>query len=234
MGVVFQSPSLDTSLTAFENIAHHAMLHGRRVKRDALAPSVVEASGLGEFLDTRVDALSGGYRRRVELVKALISEPRLLVLDEAFNALDTNSRSQFFSLLRSLTSSKGLITLLITHIPALASQCDQVVALSDGGIVGSGGPTDLLDDLGSSVVEIETDDAVALEQALNTLGITTRFTLPSGSVLLPRTPLAALVPVLELLAVPPSRVLLRPPTIEDWLHARAHSAAIATEEVRYA
>ncbi|MBR9975860.1 MAG: ABC transporter ATP-binding protein [Bacteroidetes bacterium] len=153
-GVVFQSPALDQYLSVFENLAYHAMLFGLRLKRSDLPAELIDGLDLADRLDTRVDELSGGFQRRVELAKALMTEPELLVLDEPFTGLDPAVRDGFFAMLEQATTSRGLVTLLVTHDLGMATRCARVVLLDSGRVAADARPSELLAGFGSTVVVI--------------------------------------------------------------------------------
>ncbi|MCZ7557930.1 MAG: ABC transporter ATP-binding protein [Bacteroidia bacterium] len=172
MSVVFQSPALDGLLTVFENFSHHMMLHGRRLERAALPRDVLDALDLDEVLDRRVDTLSGGYQRRVEVAKALLTGPRLLVLDEPFSGLDVRARMQFFAHLRDIAQQRALTVVLITHELDLAALCGHVVMLHKGSVMADAAPAKLLVEFGETVAEVRSADSVAVERRLKTAGYT--------------------------------------------------------------
>ncbi len=233
LGVVFQSPALDEQLTVFENLRTHAMLYGMQLRPVDLPADLIDALGLGEMLHSRVSALSGGYRRRVELAKALLPEPDLLVLDEPFTGLDVTVRDTFFRVLREITARRGLTTLLITHELAVAGICDRVVLLESGAIVADDTPARLLGEFGASVVEITTSDIPALEAALSAAGATALRLHARGL-------LAKSMTLKEVLAVVDERdsriedMHMRRPTLEDYFIARTGHAILMHDEDRRA
>jgi ABC-type Fe3+/spermidine/putrescine transport system ATPase subunit len=116
VGVVFQSYALFPHMSVRENVAYG--LRMRRVKRDQRDARVEEMLRLVQLErrgEERPDTLSGGERQRVALARALAVEPRLLLLDEAFTALDATTRSQVIQEVRRIIKSLGVTTLLITH-----------------------------------------------------------------------------------------------------------------------
>lgn len=154
LGVVFQSPALDRHLTVFENLAHHAMLFGRRIRRADLPPALIDGLDLADRLDLRVEDLSGGFQRRVELAKALLSDPELLVLDEPFTGLDPAVRDGFFAMLEQVSAERGLVAVMVTHDLAVATRCARVVHLEHGRLRADARPDELLAPFGGTVVVI--------------------------------------------------------------------------------
>ena len=232
IGVVFQSPSLDPHLTAFENIRHHAMLYGRRIGRKDIPAALLERLGIADMLDTRISALSGGYQRRVELAKALLTDPELLVLDEPFTGLDVSARESFFSLLRDVTIQRELITVLVTHVLSLATQCDRVVALEQGTVIADDRPDRLLEDFGSTVVEITTDDPDALSARIGANGGPNLLQLRENALLLLHTGLRNVAAIVDADDPLVHDIQVRRPTLEDFFIARTgHGVARTGEEL---
>lgn len=139
VGVVFQQPTLDLDLSVAQNLAYHGALHGmspRRVRERM--QTELERLGLGERMDERVRALNGGHRRRVEIARALLHEPRLLLLDEASAGLDLESRDALYRHVRSLCDSRGMAVLWTTHLVEELAGDDRTMVLDRGRIVASG------------------------------------------------------------------------------------------------
>ncbi len=232
IGVVFQSPSLDPHLTAFENIRHHAMLYGLRLGRDDISAALLDRLGIADALDTRVSALSGGFQRRVELAKALLTKPELLVLDEPFTGLDVDARESFFSLLREVTVEHRLVTLLITHVLPLATRCDRVAVLEQGTLIADDAPARLLEDFGPTVVEITTPDPATLAAHLRTHGDRDLLHLREQTLLLRNTGLRDVASILDADHPLVQDIQARRPTLEDFFIARTgHAIARAEEEL---
>ncbi|HXG60612.1 MAG TPA: ABC transporter ATP-binding protein [Planctomycetota bacterium] len=164
IGVVFQTPALDLKLTAHENLVHHGWLYGLRGRLlRKRVRELLERFGLAERADERVETLSGGLRRRVELAKALLHEPEVLLLDEPSGSLDPGARRDLWDRLRAL---RGVTVLLTTHLMEEADRCDRLGILHRGRLVALGAPAELRAEVGGDVVTVRARDAAALAAAL--------------------------------------------------------------------
>lgn len=155
LGVTFQSPSLDLRLTVEENLRHHGHLYGLRGA--ALArrlDALLERFGLEPRRRDRAEALSGGLRRRVELAKALLPEPRLLLLDEPSTGLDPRARRELGDLLAELAAD-GVTVLVTTHFIDEAERAHRLLLLDRGRRVAEGTPDALIREVGGEVVTLE-------------------------------------------------------------------------------
>ncbi len=145
LGVVFQSRTLDPDLSVTQNLTYHAALHGLcgREARARAARSL-EIVGLTDKADTRVRTLSGGQARRVEIARALLHRPSVLLLDEATVGLDIGSRESVLAIVRKLAAEQGMGVLWATHLIDEVAEGDLVVLLHKGKILYSGGVPGLL------------------------------------------------------------------------------------------
>jgi len=164
IGVVFQAPSLDQKLTVAQNLLHQGHLYG--LMGSGLRRRIDEELGRFKLTDRardRVEKLSGGLQRRVELAKSLLHQPEVLLLDEPSTGLDTGARRDLWDALRSL---KGVTVLLTTHLLEEAERCDRLGILHKGKLVALGAPLDLRGEIGGEVVTIRAKDAEALAAAI--------------------------------------------------------------------
>ena len=153
LGVVFQQPALDLNLTAEENIRLHAVLYGLYPWRPAyrLMPAgyrrqVRELAGVLDLCDVlgqRARALSGGLRRRLEIVRALMHAPAVLFLDEPTAGLDPQSRRALWSCLGQARAALRTTVVLTTHYLAEAESADAVCVLARGRIIERGSPAEI-------------------------------------------------------------------------------------------
>ena len=145
IGVVFQSAAIDPWLTVLENLRYHGYLYG--MSGAALGRGIergLERFGLTPRAGDRVGTLSGGLRRRVELAKALLPEPPLLVLDEPSSGLDPTARRELLQELKRLRDDEGTTIVLTTHMIEEAAVADRVGILHEGQLVAIGAPGDLV------------------------------------------------------------------------------------------
>ena len=139
MGVVFQQPTLDLDLTVQQNLQYHAALHGMAAR--AATPRIRDELARVNLLERardRVRLLSGGQRRRVELARALVHEPSLLLLDEPTAGLDMESRGFLLGHVRRLCRERGLAVLWATHLIDEAGEDASVVVLHKGRVLATG------------------------------------------------------------------------------------------------
>jgi ABC-2 type transport system ATP-binding protein len=162
VGVVFQTQSLDKALTVEENLRAQGHLHAQWRRSARPMENAVQRLGLKERRKDLVDTLSGGLRRRVEIAKALLHKPQVLLMDEASTGLDPAARRELSHHIESLRDHEGVTILLTTHILAEADRCDRLVLLHEGKIVAQGSPGELRSRIGGDVVVLETNDVESL------------------------------------------------------------------------
>jgi ABC-2 type transport system ATP-binding protein len=157
--VVFQEPVVDRGLSGRSNLELHGRLWG---VDPALAwariEELVEVLGLAELVDRPVSTYSGGERRRLEIARALVSEPRVLFLDEPTVGLDPRVRYELLDVIAGLRGRSEVTILLTTHYLDEAERlCDRVAIVHSGRIVALDTPAALLDGLGRELVELRVD-----------------------------------------------------------------------------
>jgi ABC-2 type transport system ATP-binding protein len=166
IGVVFQHPSLDGKLTARENLLFQGHLYNLRGKFLASRiDDVLKRVGLSTRQDDLVETYSGGMQRRVELAKALLHRPELLILDEPSTGLDPAARKAFAETLESLRK-EGVTILLTTHLLDEADTASRIAILDEGSVAGIGRPDDLKREIGGDVITLGTQSPEALRDAL--------------------------------------------------------------------
>ena len=139
LGVVFQQSTLDLDLSVKQNLRYHAALHGiPRREAQLRIDGELTRQQLIERRHDRVRALNGGHRRRVEIARALLHKPRLLLLDEASVGLDPASRLALNRHVRQLCRDTGLAVLWTTHLLDEVQASDQLLILNRGHLVAQG------------------------------------------------------------------------------------------------
>jgi ABC-2 type transport system ATP-binding protein len=154
LGIVFQQPTLDLELTVTGNLLFHAGLHGipRAEARARIARELARV-GLAERAHDKAAQLSGGNRRRVELVRALLHEPRVLLMDEPTVGLDPASRSDLLKLILSLRTERSVAVLWATHLCDEVVNADRVIVLHRGKVLADTTPRGLIASAGVATIE---------------------------------------------------------------------------------
>jgi ABC-2 type transport system ATP-binding protein len=167
LGVVFQHPSLDGKLTVAENLAAHGHLYGiARARLRERSAAMLERLGLTARECDRVETLSGGLQRRVELAKALLHEPQLLLLDEPSTGLDPAARREFWNYLVHLRDRDGVTVVLTTHYMEEAERCDRIGIMHQGKLVAIAPPDELKSEVGGDVIVIRTSAPEVLQRKI--------------------------------------------------------------------
>lgn len=219
--VVFQEPVVDRPLTGRRNLAVHARLWGLDPAAAAgRIDEVVDAFGLGELVDRPVGTYSGGQRRRLEIARALVSDPQVLFLDEPTVGLDPRIRFELLDYIAGLRARLGMTILLTTHYLDEAEQlCDRVAIVHEGRIVALDSPAALLAGLGREIVELRVDgDVVATLASLRSHGIANGDTFLVGSTVhipLRDRPGRDAVAAITDLSVATRAITSRAPTLDD-------------------
>ena len=155
IGVVFQSPSLDKKLTVRENLVHQGHIYGwSGAALVGRITELLERFRLEDRAGDRVEKLSGGLRRRVELAKGLLHKPALLLLDEPSTGLDPRARRELGEYLEELTAKDGVTVLLTTHIMEEAERCHRLAILDQGKLVALDSPASLKAAVGGDVISV--------------------------------------------------------------------------------
>jgi len=225
IGVVFQSQSLDKKLTVTENLTHQGHLYGLRGKQLRQRISqLLEQFGLVERSAERIETLSGGLRRRVELAKALLHHPRVLVLDEPCTSLDPAARLDFWQYLERLNREQGVSIFLTTHFMDEAEKCHRLGILESGRLVALDTPERLKERVGGDVIVLRTRYAQTLQSEIQCrfhetatiLEDTVRMERPKGHEFIAR--------LVEAFPGKIEAITFSKPTLEDvFIHQTGHS-----------
>ena len=144
LGVVFQNSVLDRSLTVYDNLKSRAALYG--IYGERFKERLNELSGMLDFKDLlkrEVKKLSGGQRRRIDVARALIHDPKILILDEPTTGLDPQTRKTLWNVIDTLRREKNMTVFLTTHYMEEAADADYVIILDSGKISAEGTPLQL-------------------------------------------------------------------------------------------
>jgi ABC-2 type transport system ATP-binding protein len=213
--VVFQEPVVDRSLTGRANIELHARLWG--AGSQARMKELTDALGLAELIDRPVSSYSGGERRRLEIARALVSEPAVLFLDEPTVGLDPRIRHELLDVIAGLRARQELTILITTHYLEEAERlCDRVAIVHQGSIVALDTPRALLAKLGSEILEFRVaGDPHAALAALRLKRVATSDAFAVGArVTVPLHEHTA-AGVLAELDAHPTEIATRVPTLDD-------------------
>lgn len=167
LGVVFQSSVLDSALSVKDNLKSRAALYG--IYGDEFRKRLYELSSLLDFSDIlgrAVGKLSGGQRRRIDIARALIHRPKILILDEPTTGLDPQTRRLLWSVISDLRKKENMTVFLTTHYMEEAADADYVVILDSGRISAEGTPLELKNKYTGDFITLYTDD----EESVRMLG----------------------------------------------------------------
>ena len=159
IGVVFQDPTLDKELTAYENMMLHAYLYN--VKRSEIKDRINNALSFVDLYERRNDVVkkfSGGMKRRLEVARGLIHRPRILFLDEPTLGLDPQSRANLWDFITELPRKHNVTVFMTTHYMDEAEVCDKISIIDSGSIIATGTPDELKKTIGGDVIYIKTSD----------------------------------------------------------------------------
>jgi len=154
LGIVFQQPTLDLELTVTANLLFHAGLHGmsRSVAKQRIEQELARLS-LAERAHDKAAQLSGGNRRRVELARALLHEPSLLLMDEPTVGLDPQSRGDLIKLMLTMRKERAVAVLWATHLCDEVPDADRVIVLHRGRVLTDTTPRQLVAAAGAATIE---------------------------------------------------------------------------------
>jgi len=246
LGIVFQQASLDLNLTAEENVRLHAVLYGLYPWRPgyrwmpaSYRRQVDELAGVlevGDVLHRPARTLSGGTRRKLEIVRALMHHPRVLFLDEPTAGLDPESRRSLWGYLEQVRAQYGTTIFLTTHYLEEAEGADEVCVLADGRIIERGRPADIKARHGRTELVLDAPDRGRLAGELQAMGLQVAGSCPLR-VTLAATPSGRrrAQSVVRALESDLTTLQIVEPTLEDvylLLLARARPAPGATSRTR--
>lgn len=182
IGVVFQNSALDQALSVRDNLSVRAALYGIRGKEFARRlDELAELLDFGGLLGRTVGKLSGGQRRRIDIARALLHRPEILILDEPTTGLDPQTRHLLWYVVTGLRGSEGLTVFLTTHYMEEAADADYVVILDSGSICAEGTPLELKNAYTGDFITlygIAESEAAALGHPYERIGDAFRISVP--------------------------------------------------------
>ena len=154
LGIVFQQPALDLELSVTENLLFHTGLHGisGNAAKQRIAAELTRL-GLADRARDKAGQLSGGNRRRVELARALLHDPQVVLMDEPTVGLDPSSRSDLLKLMLEMRRERSVAVLWATHLCDEVSGADRIVVLHRGKVLADATPAQLIARSGASTIE---------------------------------------------------------------------------------
>ncbi|QIM46204.1 ATP-binding cassette domain-containing protein [Streptococcus ruminicola] len=159
IGMVFQESVLDEELTVLDNLKSRQALYRKQDK--AWLEKLIQLTGLDAFLNQTYGTLSGGQRRRVDIVRALLNKPNLLFLDEPTTGLDIQTRRAIWEILRRLQREENLTIFLTTHYLEEAENADMAYIIDHGKVLAKGSAKELKEAYSKPYLLVETSDVAA-------------------------------------------------------------------------
>ena len=224
LGIVFQHPSLDAKLSVRENLRYHGMLFGLSGKTlTTKADHALEQTRLVERRDDLVETLSGGLKRRVELAKALMTDPEVLIMDEPSTGLDPGARHDMWKYLKERRDDSGTTVLVTTHLMEEAELCDRLAVLDQGRIIALGTPDELKNRIGGDVITIRSKEPNAVAETIRSTLHLSPSVVNNEVRLEHEDAPQAMKNIIELLGDRIGGISLSKPTLEDvFVHETGH------------
>ncbi|MBT8506871.1 ABC transporter ATP-binding protein [Methanomicrobiaceae archaeon CYW5] len=220
IGIVFQDQSIDEELTARENMDFHGRLYRipREVREERIT-TLLQLVELDDRRDSLVKTFSGGMRRRLEIARGLLHEPKVLFLDEPTLGLDPQTRNHLWRYIKSLNTEKGVTIILTTHYMDEADRLSDRIAIIDHGkIIAMDTPAHLKDQIGGDVITVTSPDAAAIAPLVTADWITQTECHDGHVTIHLRDAEAHIVELIGLFGthgIEVSSVSIRKPTLED-------------------
>ena len=183
IGVTFQETVLDDTLTGWQALEFHGKLYNlSKAKRQAKIEELLALVELEDAAQRKIKTYSGGMKRRLELIRGLMTNPQVLFLDEPTLGLDPQSRARLGDYIRDLKEKQGLTVLLTTHYMDEAQLLSDAVGIIDQGkIIAEGTPQELIQQMGADVINIEGQgESDQFMDALQTLPFTRTVSVTDG------------------------------------------------------
>jgi len=214
MGIVFQEPAIESRLTGRDNLQLMGLFYGLpRARARRRAEELLTELGLADSADRPAATLSGGQRRKLELARALVTDPKILFLDEATLGLDVDARRSFWGQVKGLAAA-GRTVFFTTHYMEEAEVADRIALIDSGKILALDSPRALKARVGGGVIRLTTDNDAAARQWFIDKGFT-----PEAStkelIVIHSDPASVLPEILRSLPVKVQRVGINEPSLED-------------------
>jgi ABC-2 type transport system ATP-binding protein len=225
IGIVFQDQSLDEELTAYENMDFHGRLY--RIPKDTRQKKIAELLKLVELDDKKdnlVKRYSGGMRRRLEIARGLLHEPKVLFLDEPTLGLDPQTRNHLWDYIAKLNQEKGITIILTTHYMEEADKlCQRIAIIDKGEIIALDTSEKLKNDIGGDVITIVSSGRDNLYSAIESLPAIKNIELHDSSITIglqnAEKHVAQIVNIASENGIPIDSLSIHKPTLEDvFLH----------------
>jgi len=216
IGIVFQDTTLDKDLTAYENLLYHAILYN--VPRRKRRKKVEEALRFVDLFDRKDDFVrrfSGGMKRRLEVARAIVHQPKVLFLDEPTIGLDPQSRKSLWDFIVRLPQKQGVTVFMTTHYMDEAEVCNRIAIIDKGKIIASGSPSELKKQVGGDVIYLRTTNN---NESLSLLKRTAAFEaeIKGDEIFVPAQRGEACIPeIIRLLGDRVTSVRMQRPTLND-------------------
>lgn len=236
IGIVFQDQSLDEELTAYENMDFHGRLYG--IQKNIREKKIIELLELVELESKRNDLVktfSGGMRRRLEIARGLLHEPKILFLDEPTLGLDPQTRNHIWEYITRLNKERHITIILTTHYMDEADKlCDRIAIIDKGKIIVLDTPKNLKGKIGDDIITVETPDTEKLgsylEKSMEFKSIKQHDNCITINVKDAEKHIAGIVKVSDTYGIKIESVTIHEPTLEDvFLHFTGRT--IREEEV---
>ncbi|HYY85883.1 MAG TPA: ATP-binding cassette domain-containing protein [Nitrososphaeraceae archaeon] len=186
IGVVFQAPSSDDILTGYENLKVHALLYGipRKIREKRIS-EVLHLVGLEDRKDDQVKKYSGGMRRRLEIARGLLHQPKVFFLDEPTLGLDPKSRESMWKYIKKIVREEKVTIILTTHYMEEADMlCDRIGFITNGKIIALDAPSKLKQEIGGDIVKITFSGAVPVNKDFTKLDFVHKVEQNDNSVII--------------------------------------------------
>ena len=168
IGIVFQNSVLDASLSARENLSIRSKFYGiSKEQWKEREKTLIDMLGLAPFIDRPVGKLSGGQRRRVDIARAMVHNPKLLILDEPTTGLDPQTRLSVWNLINSLREKTGMTVFLTAHYMEEAEKATYIVVMNRGSIIASGTPNELKNAYSSDYIIVHAKEEAIYDTFIN-------------------------------------------------------------------